>query len=230
MTELCLSIGEPFTSPAWGSNFVLFSGGQLIPEDQSKQYLSRVCKYARAHMVYLVPDRFVLMGHPCMCLVSPQGKVLGAQKAVFAKVGESWPQGGELEVISTEFGGIMLCVDVDAYHPEVGRIGLDMGAQIIICNQYIEPEDYNSGMVLTGVWNMAQANKVYVLAVCNMYHCVCGPAEMTPKGNGFVARPTLKTPLTGRVRVERLLKCKQQVRLGRKFYGIHKNDFFGVAK
>ena len=130
MTELHLSIGEPFTSPAWGANFVLFAGGDPILEDTSKDYLRRVCKYARTHGVYLVPERFMLLGYQCLCLVYPQGKGLGAQKGLHRgaldRVGK---RAGSMDILRTEFGGIFLCVDVDIYHPEVARIAGGIGAQ-----------------------------------------------------------------------------------------------------
>ena len=57
MKELFLSVGEPFTSPVWGANFVVFAseGGLPVPEDKTKEYMRRCCKYAALHKVWLVP-------------------------------------------------------------------------------------------------------------------------------------------------------------------------------
>ena len=59
MNVLHLSIGEPFTSPAWGANFMVFScvSGQRISEDLATDYLARACRYAKHHKVYLVPEQ-----------------------------------------------------------------------------------------------------------------------------------------------------------------------------
>lgn len=225
MTELQLSIGEPFTSPAWGSNFVLFSGEDTIGEDESKDYLRKACKYARTYGVHLVPQRFMLMEYQCMCLISPEGKVLGAQKGLhvnsLSRVGK---RSGSIEVLRTEFGGIFLCVDVDVYHPEVARIAAGMGAQIIVCSQKLARGDYNSSMVFTGAWNAAQSGVVYVIDACNEFNCVCAPLELTKHGDGFVCAPSLKLPLTAKLSADSLHKCKQPFRLSRKFYAIHRSD------
>jgi hypothetical protein len=75
MTDLSLCVVEPFTSPVWGANLAIFSGqaGESIPEAKAKEYISRACKYAKHHEVYLVPERFLLMGYQCLCLISPEG-------------------------------------------------------------------------------------------------------------------------------------------------------------
>lgn len=225
MTELHLSIGEPFTSPAWGSNFVLFSGEDAIGEDSAKEYLRKACKYAKTYGVYLVPQRFILMEYQCMCLISPEGKVLGAQKALhvnpLSRVGK---RSSSIEVLRSEFGGIFLCVDVDIYHPEVARIAAGMGAQIIVCSQRLAGGDYNSSMVFTGVWNAAQSGIAYVVAACNEFNCVCAPLKLTRHGDGFLCAPSRKLPLTAKLQTDALSKCKQPFRLSRKFYAVHRGD------
>ncbi len=231
MQELSLSIGEPFTSPAWGSNFVVFSGenGVVVPEEDTKEYLRRVCKYAKHYEVYLVPQRFMLMGYQCLCLVSPQGKVVGAQRATHLnttfKTGSK--RSSSLTVYNTEFGGIFLCVDVDIYRPEVVRIAAEMGAQYIICVQQMTRGDYSTDMVLTGVWNAAQSNNVYSIAVSNQFHCICAPLPITDGKDGFIARPTMKTPLARNLNVDRLTECPRQRPLSRKLYAVHRGELIG---
>lgn len=225
MTELKLSVGEPFTSPAWGSNFVLFSGGEVIPEDSSRDYLRKVCKYARSYEVYLVPERFMLMEYQCMCLISPRGKVIGAQKALHqntaTRIGK---RSGTIGVLNTEFGGVCLCVDVDVYRPETARIAAGMGAQYVVCSQTLEPKDYNSSMVLTGAWNAAQLGCLYVLATCNEFNCVAAPLPLTRHGDGFVCPPSLRLPMTARLDAEKLFGTERPFHLSRKFYAVHRND------
>lgn len=225
MTELKLSVGEPFTSPAWGSNFVVFSCTDPIPENAAKEYLRKVCKYARGYGVYLVPERFLLMGYQCMCLISPEGRVLGAQKGLYlntvTRVGK---HSAQMDVLRTEFGGIFLCVDVDIYHPEVVRIAESMGVHYVVCSQQIAPQEYGSSMVLTGPWNAAQTSNTYVIGVCDQFLCVCAPQEITKHEDGFIISPNLRTPMTAKLNADLLARCKRPFRLSRKFYAIHRSD------
>lgn len=225
MTELHLCVSEPFLSPAWGSNFVLFTGDSPVPEDASREYLRKVCKYAKTHGVYLVPQRFMLMGYQCMGLISPDGKVLGAQKALHIntldRIGK---RSGVIDIVSTPFGGVFLCVDVDIYHPEIPRIAASMGAHFIFCSQRIHHGDYSSNMVLTGPWNAAQAAGVYVVATSGDYNCICAPLPLTKHEDGFVAQPGLKTPLTAALQGEKLQTLTPPYRLSRRFYAVHRGD------
>ena len=227
MAALHLSIGEPFTSPAWGSNFVVFSSdsGEVIPEDTVKEYLSKACRYAKHYQVHLVPERFMLMNYHSLCLISPDGKVLGAQKAAFQNL--SWRQGkrsNQIDIIQSPFGGIFLCVDVDIYHPEIPRLVQAMGADFIICSQYIQEGDYNTGMVTSGVWSAAQGNPMYVVGVSNEFNCVCAPRRLTPNDDGFIITPRLKMPITANLAPEQLKRLPQRDFLPRKFYTAHRQD------
>ena len=231
MTYLMLSIGEPFTSPAWESNFVVFAGesGHPIPEPYTKDYLRRCSKYAKHYGVWLVPERFILLDHQCMGLISPQGKMVGAQRAVFA--GPCFRPQAErscvVEVFPTEFGGIFLCVDVDIYRPEVARIAGGMGAQIIVCSQSISRGDYSSHMVLTGAWNAAQLAGCYCAATTNQFSCVCAPPPVTPLLDGFLNPPSPKMPMTARLSADKLDQLRRPKSLSRKFYALHREELIG---
>jgi hypothetical protein len=227
MTPLHLSVGEPFTSPAWGSNFVVFSSlnGDLIPEDSVKEYLAKSCRYAKHYKVYLVPERFHLMDYHSMCLISPEGKVVGAQKALYLNL--AWRQGKrstQLDILQTEFGAMSLCVDVDIYHPEIPRLVQSMGGQYIVSSQFIQMGDYNTGMVTTGVWSAAQSCALYVIGASNQFNCVCAPRRMTENDDGFLVTPRQKTPLTAKLQAEELARLPQRELLSRKFYSVHRND------
>lgn len=225
MTELSLSVAEPFSSPAWGSNFIVFTGAPVILEEDAKAYLSKVCKYAKNYGVYLVPGRFMLMGYQCMCLVSPEGRVLGAQKALYLNLANRvGKRSSQLEIFPTEFGGVFLCVDVDVYHPEVCRFAVSMGAQIIICAQEVSKPEYDSHMVVTGAWNAAQLNNCYVVAATNQFNCVCLPMGLSKHGDGFLVRPNLKLPMTARLRADKLDKALAIPALNRKFYAVHRDE------
>ena len=231
MREMALSIGEPFTSPAWGSNFVVFSGenGNVISEDGAKEYFRKCCKYAMYYEVYLVPERFMLMGYECMCLVSPQGKMIGAQRAIHVNnsVKGGIKRGGSLEIYNTEFGGIFLCVDVDIYRPFVVRVASDMGSKYIICVQNMPRGDYSIDMVLTGVWSAAQSGSLFAISVSNQFHCICAPLALTKQNDGFIARPTLKTPLAKTMSADSLIEIARRRPLSRKLYATHRAELIG---
>lgn len=230
MTELSLSVNEPFTSPAWGSNFVVFASGEAVAEDSAKDYITRLCKYARTHEVYLVSDRFWLQEYLCLAMISPEGKPLGLQRALYFYTGVDGKRYDALDVINTEFGGVLLCVDVDIYRPEIARIGEGMGVQYLICSQYIDDEDYNSSMVITGAWNAAQSGNLYVVDACNQFSCVCAPLEVTKHGDGFVVSPSLHTPLTAKLRAETLREVRRPALLSRKFYAVHHGELLKAPK
>ena len=230
MNVLHLSIGEPFTSPAWGANFMVFScaEGACILEDAATDYLARACRYAEHHKVYLVPERFILKDYHSMCLISPEGTVIGAQKAVFRNLsGAKTKRSGKINVLETEFGNIFLCVDVDIYHPEVPRIAKAMGASYLICSQFISEHDYNAGMVTQGVWNASQCGGMFVVGVSNQYNCVCAPRRLTPNDDGFVVTPRLKMPIRADMRAEQLTRLPEREYLPRKFYNMHRDDICG---
>ena len=231
MKELTISVVEPFTSPAWGSSFAVFSSdtGLPIPEAQSKDYLRRCCNYAQRYEVWLVPERFIISEHQCMGLVNPGGEVMGVQKAIHDSPAfkSSGKENTKLEVFSTGPGGVFLCVDADIYRPEVACIAGNMGAQVIICSQSIASEDYSNHMVLTGVWNAAQLAGVYVVAATNQFNCVCAPIELTPLGDGFLNAPGLKMPMTQRLSTDKLGKLRKPKALNRKFYAIHREELIG---
>jgi hypothetical protein len=203
--------------------------GEPIPEPEVKEYLRRCCKYAKHYQVWLVPERFVLMGYHCMCLIDPQGKVVGAQKALYHHSALSF--GGKkstsLHIFPTEMGSVSLCVDVDIYRPEVTRIAASMGAQIILCNQNIRQGDYSSSMVLAGAWNAAQLAGVYVVSVTNQFNCVCTPIPLSPLKDGFLCPPGRRLPMTQKLSVQQLDTLKRPKPLSRKLYALHRNELVG---
>ena len=233
MQEMVICAIEPFTSPVWGSNCVLFASqtAAAIPEESSKAYISRCCKYAKQNNIYLIPERFALMGYQCMCIISPDGAVLGAQKNLFRNT--DFPgakRSNTIEIIHTGFGGIYLCTDVDIFRPETVRIAASMGAQFVICSMQISMADYNSGMVVAGPWNAAQSNHVYVIAVSNAFRCVCAPRSLTRNDDGFLMAPSLKLPMTANLSRSYLMTMPQRFCLSRKLYAVHREELAGGAE
>ncbi|MDL2233966.1 hypothetical protein LJC63_10385 [Ruminococcaceae bacterium OttesenSCG-928-L11] len=230
MTTMVLCAVEPFTSPVWGSNFTVFTSatGDVIPESQSKEYISKCCKYAKLHEVYLVPERFILMEYQCMCLISPSGKVLGAQKCLYWNTEyRGVKRSSAMEVLNTEFGAIALCVDVDIFRPEVPRIAVGMGAHVLICSQQISMADYNSGMIVSGVWSAAQNNNLFTVGVSNAFNCVCAPRVMTKHNDGFLVAPGLKVPMNIKLAADAIDRMPPRYCLSRKFYAVHRKELIG---
>lgn len=230
MTELALSVAEPFSSPAWGSNFVVFTSeaGAVIPETLTKAYLNRACRYARHHAVHLVPERFMLLGYQCMCLIAPTGEVVGAQKGLYLNLANRiGKRGTALEIFGTPFGEILLCVDADIYHPEISRFASDMGAKYIICSQYITKAEYGSHLVVSGCWNASQLGRMYVIGVSGQFNCVCAPIPISLRGDGFIVTPSLKLPMTARLHAEKLAAVRKPAPLSRKFYAVHRSELIG---
>lgn len=228
MTELSLGVIEPFGSPVWESNFTIFSNstGDCIPEEKAKEYINRACRYAKLYNMYLVPERFMLMGYQCMCLISPQGNVVGAQKCIHwnTDVKVSNKRGATLEVLVTEFGGIALCVDVDVYRPEYARVASGMGAQFLVCSQQIARRDYNNSMVVSGVWSAAQGSPLYAISVTNEFHCICAPRAITKHDDGFIVAPNLKIPMMARLSAGNVDALPRRFCLSRKFYAVHRRE------
>jgi len=230
MTELVICAIEPFSSPVWGANCAMFvsDSAAAISEESSKDYISRCCRYAKHHEVYLIPERFVLMGYQCLCMISPDGDVMGAQKNIYRNTDlPGSKRSNTIEVISTEFGGVYLCPDVDIFRPETARIAASMGAHYVICSLQISMADYNSGMIVAGPWNASQSNHVYTFAVSNAFRCVCAPRSLTKNGDGFLMTPSLKLPLTVSLNPVYLMGMPQRFCLSRKLYAIHRAELIG---
>lgn len=226
MAMMKLSIGRPFYSPAWGSNTVMFSSESGLPvsEEQVKDYLVKCCKYALRHNVYLVPEKFVTLGIQCMCLISPKGKVIGAQQQIFSNPEENVKTNNAIDLITTEFGDIFLAVDNDIYHPEIGKILFNMGASYIFSLQRLDNDDVVDQKMVAGPWNQAQSNNLYVVAGSNNANCICAPKKLTRHGDGFLLKPTDSMTSTINIVTERLESLPLKPLLSRRFYLMHRKD------
>lgn len=229
MQVLNISIGEPFSSPAWGSNFMVFSSptGAPIPESELKEYLRKACHYAKKNGIYLVPERFIMMDYHCLCLIDPEGNVMGAQQALFHSPENSYlKKGKELSLIPTEFGSVVLCVDIDIYYPEVAKIAKNMGGDYIISSQYVPAEDYTSHSVVAGVWNASQSNHIFTVGVSNVFQCICAPRIVKQYSHGFIVQPTSKLPVVAGMKADLLAQLPAKPALSRTVYVMHERELF----
>lgn len=224
---LIVGLGEPFSSPTWGSNVVVFSSadGQPIGEAGVQDYLRRVSAYARNNQVYLVPERFILTGHHCMCLIGPDGRVLQAQKALhLAPEHRHLERGKTIDLVQTEFGTIFLCVDVDIFYPEVVRIAANRGADYIITSGYLPEDVYTNHKIVAGPWNASQSNHVFVIAATNKYHCVTAPRIIKQYKQGFVVPPSLSMPMSAATKASVLEQLPVRPLLDSRVYLNHKEQ------
>lgn len=227
MGSFNLCISEPYKSPAWGSNFVVFQGssGLAIEESQGREYMKKAIAYAKNFRVYLVPERMLIQNYNTMCLIDPQGDVVVAQQAIFLdKTKPILSQGDFLNVWQTPYGRVSLCPSVDIYHPEVPHLAYKKGAEVLVSMQHYTPEEYSVGRLLTGSWNASQSNPLMVVEVSNMGHCVCLPRELTKNKDGFAVSPSARLPLNKKYTFEQLETLPPRKMANRRIFMRHRAE------
>lgn len=176
---------EGYPGPAHGP---LDSGGML-----EKHPIEAVCEKARHLGVYVsasdveenreVPNTFFL----CQKLISPDGKIIANHRRfqpdepdlneyLFGGRRDFAP-GEELTVVETELGKIGLLICSELFVPELARIEMLQGAEIIIApvNGFHAPSLYNSeDPPLFDTWRCisrarAAENLLYVIVTQNMF-------------------------------------------------------------
>lgn len=166
----------------------------LILEREPEKFISDAKEYAMSHNIFLVPGLYIKDEYLCSCLIDNTGRVLGEQKGTHLNM--EWfsylKRAAEINVIETPMGLVFLCVDVDIYKPEVIRIAALLGAEIVICSQYINSEDYSEEMILSGAWQEAQQNCLYIIDSTNHGGNIIGPCNVTEDLTGYLARGNIK--------------------------------------
>ncbi len=216
MSKINVCFSYPFVKPKEPANLVIFcEGNAAVPERELPRYLKQAMDYAKAYQVYLVPGRFVLKGRLCMTLLSPAGKPVALQKACHLNLlhHASLEPGSAIEVFDTELGAICLIADVDVYHPEVLRSAAMLGAETAIVSQYFDLYDVNVTRIMSGCWDMAQQNQMYVLGAHNAGCCVCAPCALTEDESGFLLKPQAEFPALATVYPHKLQKLREQQNL-----------------
>ncbi len=178
MNKLTVCITEPLTVPLPGAQLVVFSDlGNYLSTPDLKKMLGAAVRYAKKHQIYLVPGRFVVQEKLCLCLIGPDGQVLGGQSAVHLNLNYrgQFTRSEELSLIETPFGKIALMVDVDINYPQMVCRAAELGAGLIISSQYIQLYDFHNGRVDQAAVNAAQSGGVHVVAVTNAGSAVVGP-------------------------------------------------------
>lgn len=196
MGSFTIRLERNFRKPEGPVDLAVFTGSKrYVTEEQAGRHLGRCVRYARENHAFVVTDRFVARHRLCLALFSPEGEPVGIQCAV--NLNRSLA--GELradhavKLFETPLGRIALCVDADINHPDYCRRARMLGADLLICSQYIDAYDYSAARAWAGEWNQAQANSMVVVNVSNLLCSVCAPCRLTPDNSGFLL-PVSKFP------------------------------------
>ena len=170
MHKLKVAIVPSLALPPKGAQLVMFCDPKsYVAQYDSKQMLSAAARYAKRHGVFLVPELFAAADYLCMCLFSPQGEVLGAQRAIHLNLDYRgiFYRDNEVSLIETPFGKVALLVDVDVNKPQVARAAVAGGANLLLSTQYIHIFDFFEDRITCGAVNAAHSNRVAVASASN---------------------------------------------------------------
>lgn len=168
MNDAVISIVSGLSPPPVTSQLVVCCTSKaFIPQHLAARMLSKAACYARLYGVYFVPQQFVCGNYLCLCLIAPDGSLVGAQRAITLNLNHrgTFLRHNRLDLCDTPLGKIALLVDVDINMPEVTRACALAGAQLIVSNQYIHPADFFEDRLLYGAVNAAVSNGIPVAAV-----------------------------------------------------------------
>lgn len=167
MDSLTVSVVPPLAPLPPDSQLVLFCDSRnYVAEYDSAKMLAAAARYAVHHGVYLVPERFVAAGYLCLCLLSPEGEVLGVQRATHLNLDYRgrFHRDDAVRPFDTPFGRVALLVDVDINLPQVPRAAAEAGATLLLSSQFIQVFDFFEDRIRFGAVNAAVSNGVAVAA------------------------------------------------------------------
>lgn len=200
MHQLTVSITPVLAPPPKGSELVVFADPRsYVAEIDSHQMLAAAARYAIKHKVYLVPERFVAANSLCLCMLSPDGSVLGVSRACHLNVilrQNNFSRYNAVEPFDTPFGRVALVVDVDINMPQIIRSAVLQGTSLIISSQHIPLYDFNQNRLDYGIVNAAATNGVQIISSIGL-----GGAVVDARGR-FVKKYTDNLPLTAQIETE----------------------------
>ena len=168
MTDAVVSIVSGLSPPPCGSQIVMsLSGEEYTPHNLAPRMLAKASRYAKLYGVYFVPGRFSCGEYLCLCLLSPDGSLVGAQRAVTLNLHYRgvFLRHDRLDVFETSLGKIALLVDVDINMPEVARAAAHARVDLLLSSQHIHTSDYFEDRPLFGAVNAAASNRIPVAAI-----------------------------------------------------------------
>lgn len=183
----------PFETPEHGTELVIFTPSKrYMQEWEAKTFVEKASAYAVNNSVYVLVPMFSLNDFLAVCLVDPQGKAAGIQRAHRLSpenaVGHLTAE--KLKTFDTPIGRFLITVDVDIYDPELTATALEEKCNAILALQYIPDLDFSKERILFGAWRASQQTGLPVINVSNQGHCVteaCKSAPENGKPNGFAS-------------------------------------------
>ncbi len=195
--------------PVPGTQLVVFADrNPYTPETLARQMLSRAIRYARRHRVYLVPQRFLAQKRLCVCLLSPEGTLLGVQEATHLNLdyrAERFYRADAVLPFQTPLGRVALLSDVDVFMPHVVRQAVLQGAELLLSSCYIQPFDLTADLVRNTAEAAAHSNGVPLagsLSGCGMVCPPKGPASVSSFEDSPVYEQILPAVPDGDLRAE----------------------------
>ena len=192
--KVCMT--NPFTAPAAEDcTLVVFKNGEaVVTPDYEELFLASCRKYAQKYHVYLATCLFESEGFLCMALLSPEGEILGIQRATHLNLDylQQYQAYDKLEPITTPIGKIFLSVDVDILRPEILRIAIFEGCDFIISSQMFPLQEFNEERIFFGARSAAVTNRIPVIHVTPYSAALAVPPELTSDNSGFLCYPTAK--------------------------------------
>ena len=166
------AITSVLAPPPKGADLVIFADPRsYVAELDSRQMLAAAARYAVRHKVYLVPERFIAAGCLCLCMLAPDGSVLGVQRACHLNVSMrqlNLARADEITPFDTPLGKVALLVDVDINMPQTARCAALKGAEFIIASQYMPLYDLSDDRINLGPVNAARSNGLSVVSAISM--------------------------------------------------------------
>ncbi len=167
-----VAITSVLAPPPKGADLVIFADPRsYVAELDSHQMLAAAARYAARYKVYLVPERFIAAGSLCLCMLAPDGSVLGVQRACHLNVSMrqlNLSRSDEIVPFDTPLGRIALLVDVDINMPQTARAAALNGAELLISSQYMPLYDFFDDRISYGPVSAARSNGLSVICAIGM--------------------------------------------------------------
>jgi len=167
--------------PPPDTQLVVFSDPKpYMAEALAAQMLSRAVQYARRYGVYLVPQRFLAERSLCLCLLSPAGVPLGAQRATHLNLdyrAERLRRADRILPFDTPIGRVALLVDVDLEMPHAVRQAAREGAQLLLASHFLQPFDLTAERVRLVAAGASHANGIPLVGSMGGFGVICPPQE-----------------------------------------------------
>lgn len=168
MKEINVAVVPVGTAPPEGAELVVIASSEpYVTEENAPKLASDSARYAKKHGVWLLSRRFISAGGLCLCLFSPEGKPMGAQRATHLNLdyrAMRLRRDDRIYVFDTPFGKTALLVDVDVQMPHAVRQAALSGAEIMLSSQFVQPYDFFEDRVMLGAGSAARSNGVPVVS------------------------------------------------------------------